>query len=61
MEFIFIAILGIFGAGLIAGGIVLYRKSTSAGKKALAAAFMAAGVAMWGLILLVTPVFRVTG
>ena len=61
MEFIFIAILGILGAGLMAGGIVLYRKSTSANARALAAAFVAAGVVMWGLILLVTPVSRVTG
>jgi len=61
MGFIIIAILGILGAGLIGGGIVLYRKSTSSGTKALAAAFMAAGVVMWGLILLVTPVFEITG
>lgn len=60
MEFIYITILGILGAGLIAGGIVLYRKSTSNGIKALAAAFIAAGIVMWGLILLVTPVFRIT-
>ena len=61
MEFIYIAIMGILGAALIAGGIVLYRKSTNANAKALAAAFMAAGIIMWGLILLVTPIFRVTG
>ena len=61
MEFIFIAILSILGAGMIAGGLVLYRKSMSSNAKALAAAFMAAGVVMWGLILLVTPVSRVIG
>ena len=59
MEFIYITILGILGAGLIVGGIVLYCKSTSANAKALAAASMAAGIVMWGLILLVTPVSRV--
>ena len=61
MGFIIIAILGILGAGLIAGGIVLYRRSMSSGIKALGAAFIAAGVVMWGLILLVTPVFEATG
>ena len=60
MDFICIAILGIFGAGLIAGGIVLYSKSTSSGIKALAAAFIAAGVVMWGLILLITPIQQIT-
>lgn len=55
MGFIFIAVLGIVGAGLMASGIVLYRKSDSAGTKALAAAFTASGAVMWGLILFVTP------
>ena len=52
MEFIVIAILGIFGAGMIAGGIFLYRNSTKTNPRAVGVASIAAGVVMWGLILL---------
>lgn len=61
MEFVIIAILGVLGAALIAGGIVLYRSGTSTGIKAFGAAAIAAGVVMWALILFVTPAFRATG
>ncbi len=56
MDFLVIAILGILGAALIAGGIVTYRGSTRTGVRALGAAAIAAGVVMWALILLITPV-----
>ena len=59
MEFIVIAILGIFGAGMIAGGIFLYRNSTKTNPRAVGVASIAAGVVMWGLILLITPVFTI--
>ena len=61
VEFIVIAILGILGAGMIAGGIFLYRNSTNTNPKTLGVASIAAGVVMWGLILLITPVFTVAG
>lgn len=53
---VIIAMLGIFGAALIVGGIVGYRKSMRTGVKTLAAASIAAGVVMWALILFTTPV-----
>ena len=56
MTFVIIAILGILGAALIVGGIVGYRKSVRPSIKTLAAASIAAGVVMWALILLTTPV-----
>jgi hypothetical protein len=55
MSFIIIAVLGILGAALVAGGIVAYRKSVRAGVKSLAAASIAAGVVMWALILVTMP------
>ena len=53
---VIIAMLGIFGAALIVGGIVGYRKSMRTSDKTLAAASIAAGVVMWALILFTTPV-----
>jgi len=53
---VIIAMLGIFGAALIVGGIVGYRKSMRTSVKTLAAASIAAGVVMWALILFTTPV-----
>ena len=61
MENITIWALGIVGPGLVAGGIVLYRKSTRSGFRALGAAFIASGVAMLVIILFVTPVFVTSG
>ena len=49
-------LLGIIGAALIVGGIVMYRGSERVGVRALAAAAIAAGVVMWLFILLITPV-----
>jgi hypothetical protein len=56
MSFVIIALLGILGAALVVGGIVGYRKSVRTGIKTLAAASIAAGVVMWALILVTTPV-----
>ena len=57
MDFVIIAILGILGAALIAGGIVLYRRSARTSLRAFGAAAIAAGAVMWLVILLITPVF----
>ncbi|MFC1938898.1 hypothetical protein ACFLWM_01935 [Chloroflexota bacterium] len=54
-------ILGIIGPGLITGGIVMYRKSTRSGLRALGAAFIASGAAMLVILLLSTPVFVISG
>jgi hypothetical protein len=61
MEFIIIATLGILGAALIAGGIVMYRKSESTNGRAFGAAAIAAGVVMWVIIVIVTPVSQSSG
>ena len=61
MGFAIIAVLGIVGAALIAGGIVMYRRSESTSGRALGAAAIAAGVVMWLLILIVTPASTVQG
>lgn len=53
--------LGIGGAASMAGGFVFYRGSVIAGKRAVGAAFMAAGVAMWLLLAAVTPISVSTG
>ncbi len=46
MGFIFVALLGIFGAALIGGGIVAYRGSTAVMARAFSAASVVAGLAM---------------
>jgi hypothetical protein len=61
MDNIIMVILGILGPGLIAGGIVMYRKSTRAGFRALGAAFIASGAAMLAIILFSTAVFVTRG
>lgn len=60
MEFIIVAILATFGAGMIAGGAFLFRKSSDTNPKAVGVALIAAGVVMWGLILVITPIQQVT-
>ncbi len=55
MEFIIIATLSIFGAALVVGGIVGYRKSERAGVKTVSAASIASGIVMWALILFTMP------
>jgi hypothetical protein len=61
MEFLIIAILGILGAALIAGGIVMYRKSESTNGRAFGAAAIAAGVVMLVIIIIVTPASQSSG
>ena len=61
MEFIIIAVLGTVGAGLIAGGFALYRKSIKNHIKALGASAMASRFVMLALVLWITPLSRVTG
>ena len=56
MEFLLLIVLGVLGAACIVGGIVGYRKSESAKAKVISAAAIAAGVVMWAVILLITPV-----
>jgi hypothetical protein len=56
VEFVVGAILGVVGASLIVGGIVLYRGSTRLSLRALSAAALAAGLVIWALILFITPV-----
>jgi hypothetical protein len=48
--------LVILGAALLVGGVVAYRRSTRVGVKAFGAASVAAGVMMWALVLVATPV-----
>jgi hypothetical protein len=52
---IIILSLAILGAGMIAGGVVSYRGSTRVGVRAFGAAAVAAGVAMWAVVLIATP------
>jgi hypothetical protein len=61
MEFIILIVLGVLGAACIVGGIVGYRKSESARAKTISAAAIAAGVVMWAVILLITPVSSSVG
>jgi len=56
MEFLILIVFGVLGAACIVGGIVGYRKSESARAKVISAAAIAAGVVMWAVILLITPV-----
>ena len=56
MDTVIMLILGILGAALTAGGIVIYRRSTRTRNKALGAAAIAAGIAMWAILLFITPV-----
>ena len=43
-------VLGVVGAGLVAGGVVVYRGSATTGVRALSAVSIAAGIAMWTVI-----------
>ena len=56
MEFVIIATLVILGAALVIGGIVGYRGTKRTGARAFSAAAVAAGLAMWAVVLLTTPV-----
>ena len=54
MGLIFIVLLPVLGAALIGGGIVAYRGSTAVMARALSAASVVAGLAMWFVIASVT-------
>jgi len=60
MGLIVIIVLAVIGAAFIAGGIVGYRKIEGAVAKTISAAAIAAGIVMWAVILLFTPVFQQT-
>ncbi len=47
-------LLAIIGAASIAGGVVAYRRGGSVGQT-LGAASVAAGVAMWAIVLVTVP------
>ena len=49
-------ILSILGAALIAGGIVMYRRSGRTGARSFGAAAIAAGVVMWAIVVVTIPV-----
>lgn len=55
-EAIALFVLGIGGAACMAGGLVFYRASTTAGRRAVGASLLAAGAAMWLLLAVVIPV-----
>jgi hypothetical protein len=48
--------LSIGGAAAIGGGFIFYRGSTTTGKRAAGAALMAAGIAMWFVLVATIPV-----
>lgn len=52
--------IAIAGAALLIGGIVGYIKFKGSGAKTISAAAAAAGLAVWAIILFVTPVFQET-
>lgn len=58
-HFVIMAILGILGAALVAGGIVTNRRSARVSARASGAAAVAAGAVMWAITLFTTP-FAVT-
>ncbi len=53
-------LLAIVGAASIAGGVVAYRRGGSVGQT-LGAASVAAGVAMWAIILVTVPMSTSSG
>ena len=61
MGFLIIALMAVFGAALSVGGFVAYRRSEVTSVRALSAGAIAAGVVMWAIIVLVTPVSTSSG
>ncbi len=53
--FVILATIGVLGAALIAGGIVLYRSGARASFRAFGSASVAAGTVMWALVLISAP------
>lgn len=60
-EFIIKIVLGIVGAGLIAGGIVGVVRTRGAAGKIWSVVAIAAGIVMWLFILFTTIVSSTTG
>lgn len=60
-DLVFWIVLAVLGAALVVGGIVAYRGSRSTGGRAGGAALVAAGVAMWAIILVTVPVSSSSG
>ncbi len=48
-------LLAIIGAASIAGGVVAFRRGGSVGAQAFGAASVAAGVAMWAIVIVSFP------
>ena len=61
MEFLIIALMAILGAALIVGGFVAYRRSEVTSVKSVSAGSIAAGIVMWAIIVLVTPLSTSSG
>ena len=55
--FIFQVTLAVFGAALIAGGIVAYRSSARIGVRSVAAAGIASGVVMLAIVVTTIPAY----
>ncbi len=60
-HIVIMAIFGILGAALIAGGIVTYRAGARVSVRAFGAASIAAGVLMWVIIVFTTPLTATRG
>ena len=58
---IFTVVLSVLGGALIAGGLVGFRASRTARRKVVSAAGIAAGLAIWAVILFVVPDSSGTG
>ena len=61
MGFLVIALLAVLGAALVVGGFVAYRRSEVTSIKAVSAGSIAAGIVMWTIIVLVTPLSSSSG
>ena len=61
MGFLVTALLAVLGAALVVGGFVAYRRSEVTSIKAVSASSIAAGIVMWTIIVLVTPLSSSSG
>lgn len=61
MEFAILALLGMLGAALIAGGAYAYRASVRVGVRTFAVAAIASGVIVWALLVYIAPVAVISG
>ena len=56
IQFALTIAFAIIGAALIVGGVVMFRGNERRGQRAFGAAGITAGLIMWAVILLITPV-----